>query len=682
MQTVSAPPPTRTEPVFDVLHGQKIEDRYRWLEAAESPETQQWVDDQNAYTHSLLDVVPGRERIHRRLEELLSIGNISAPVVLGTRYFYLRREGDQNQPILYVRDGRDSAERVLLDPNEESQGGTVTLDWWYPSWDGALVAFGCSGDGDEWSTLRVVEVESGAILPDTRERARYASLAWLSDGSGFFYTRYPRQGDVPEGEENYHKRLFFHRLGTSMDGDAEVHVTALEKEDMLNVSISPDGRYLLASVFKGWERSDLYLRDLHAGDSPFIPVAQGYDALFSGAIADGTLYIHTNLDAPRYRLFATNVAQPTREHWREIVPEREHVLQSVTPAGRHILTTYLRHATSALVLFDAEGQNEREIELPGIGSVTAITGEWEQDDAFYSFESFTYPPTIYRFDARTGVCTLWDRVEVPIDPEEYEVRQEWYTSEDGTRVSMFIVHRRGLEPGIHPTILSGYGGFNVSMMPLFSRGLYLWLEHGGVYALPNLRGGAEYGEEWHREGMLDRKQNVFDDFIAAAEHLIAQGYTEPAKLAIQGGSNGGLLVGAALTQHPELFRAVVCAVPLLDMLRYHHFLIARLWIPEYGSADDPDQFRYLLAYSPYHHVTAGTFYPAVLLTTAGSDTRVDPMHARKMAALLQAYTASEHPVLLRVETQAGHGVGKPLAKVLEEQTDSWSFLFWQLGVPA
>jgi len=682
MQTIPGAPPTRRDVVLDELHGRRIEDPYRWLEDAASEETSEWVEQQNDYTRSLLDPIPGRAAIHQRLSQLLSIGLVSAPQVRHGRYFYVRREGQQNQPALYLREGLDGEERVLLDPNTASAEGTTVLDWWYPSRDGRLLAHGYSQNGDERSTLQVLDVDRGELLSERIPHTRYSSVAWLPDNSGFFYTRYPTPGTVPAGEENYNVRFFFHTLGDDADGDPEVHVTDLEREDMPWLSISPDGRYLTAGVHKGWERSDLFVRDLRQPKSGFMPVAVGIDAHFSGTVVDDLLYIHTDLEAPRYRLCRVAASNPERAGWEEIIPESpDAVLESFALVGGRIVTGYLRRATSAIRIFETDGTHRSDLTLPALGTATAATGEWEQPDGFFTFESFTLPPTVYRFSVDTSVTTAWATVAAPLDSDDFTVRQEWYPSRDGTQVSMFLVHRTDLDRSQPlPTLLSGYGGFNISRTPLFSRSMYLWLEQGGIYVVPNLRGGGEYGEAWHRAGMLEHKQNVFDDFIGAAEYLIQQGYTDSAHLAIQGGSNGGLLVGAALTQRPDLFRAVVCAVPLLDMLRYHHFLIARLWIPEYGSADDPAQFPFLHAYSPYHHVQPETAYPAVLLTTAESDSRVDPLHARKMTALLQASTASHHPILLRVESRAGHGIGKPLGKVIEEQTDMWSFLFWQLDV--
>jgi prolyl oligopeptidase len=682
MKTIPEAPPTREEVVTEEMHGRVIADPYRWLEDADSEATKEWVKRQNDYTASMLEAYPGREAIRDRLTELYSVGGVGAPTVRKGRYFYQRRDGTQNQPVLYIRDGRDGTERVLLDPNESSADGTVVLDWWFPSVDGTLLAYGYSTNGDEWSTLHLLQVDSGSMLPDRIERTRYSSVAWLPDNSGFYYTRYPKAGDVAEGEENYWNRFFFHRIGTDPGDDPEIHVTEMAREDMPSLSSSPDGRYLVASIFKGWERSNLYVRELARMDAPFVPVAEGEDAIFDAVVDGETLYIHTNLDAPRYRLIRVPAANPSRERWEEIIPERDDaVLESIALARDHIVATYLRNATSEVAVFDREGRHEFDAQLASLGTVTALTGNRDEPEAFFGFESFTVPSTVFRLDPATGDSSIWATVEADIRSSDFTMRQDWYTSKDGTRISIFLVHRIDLDRSRpHPTVLTGYGGFNVNRTPMFFRNVLLWLENGGVYALPNLRGGGEYGEEWHRAGMLDRKQNVFDDFISAAEYLVDEGYTDPSRLAISGGSNGGLLVGAAVTQRPDFFRAVVCQVPLLDMLRYHQFLIARLWIAEYGSAENPDQFPFIHAYSPYHRVREGEKYPAVLFTTAESDTRVEPLHARKMAALLQSVNASEHPILLRVETKAGHGVGKPIVKVIEESTDVWTFLFWQLSM--
>jgi prolyl oligopeptidase len=674
-------PATRVAPTRDTLHGVAIEDPYRWLESVDAAEVRAWIDVQNGLTRSTLDALPSRAAIHERLRELLAIGTLSTPSVRGHRYFYSRREGEQNQPILYVRDGVDGPDRVLVDPNQLSGDGTVALDWYFPSRDGKRLAYGTSASGSEQSTLRLLDADSGQHLPDVIPYTRACSVAWKPDASGFYYTRYPTPATVPAGEENYHRHVFYHAVGTDSAQDAAVFGAGRSPQDWPNVDIAPDGRWLLVTVSQGWTKSEMYLRDLSAPDSPFVTVVEGVDALFGGDMQNDRLYIRTNLDAPRYRLLAADPHRPQREHWQEIIPERDAVLENISVIAGRLFAHSLRDATSRLDVFTLDGKPLEPIELPTLGSLTGLGGEWNGREAFFGFTSFTIPPAVYRLDLPSGKPSVWQRVEAPIDPSRYAIRQIRYRSKDGTEVPMFLLHRRGLElDGNRPTVLYGYGGFNHSLTPAFMRTLPLWLEHGGVYAIANLRGGGEYGEAWHRGGMLGNKQNVFDDFIAAGEWLVENKITNRDRLAILGGSNGGLLVGAALTQRPDLFRAVVCAVPLLDMLRYQNFRIAKLWIPEYGSADDAEQFRWLYAYSPYHRVRPGVSYPAVLLTTAESDSRVDPMHALKMAARLQASTACDRPVLLRVESKAGHGAGKPLTKVVDEQTDVWSFLFWQLGV--
>jgi prolyl oligopeptidase len=698
------PPRAEVKPVAEILHGVRIVDNYGWLEDSKSPETQKWVADEMAYTRTLLDPLPGREAIHNRLTELLSIGNIGVPQIAGRHYFYTRREGIQNQPVLYVRDvaGKNASEnphssassekteneekdRVLVDANQLAADGTIALDWFEPSQNGKYVAYGTSQSGSEMSTLHIIETSTGTILPDTIERTRAASIAWLPDNSAFYYTRYPKKGEVADGQEMYNRHVFFHVLGDNPEKDELVFGEGRDAEDWPSVKISPDGRWLLIDVQQGWTKSELFLQDLNTDKAPS-RLTTGKNFLYGGSIYKDQLFIVTNENAPRCRVFVTQVGDFERAHWKEIIPQSDAVLQGAAPWGGKLVVQYERDASSQLEIFDLDGKKLSDLGLPAIGTIFGSDGKWNRDEIFYGFQSFTFAPSIYRYDLKDGSTSLWAKVEAPsIDPSAYEVAQEWCQSKDGTRVPMFIVHKKGLQKdGRNPTLLTAYGGFNVSLTPAFSRTAYLWMEHGGVYAVANLRGGAEFGEDWHRAGMLEKKQNVFDDMIAAAEHLIAEKYTDKSHLAIQGGSNGGLLMGAMITQRPDLFRAVICQVPLLDMLHYQNFQIAKLWIPEYGTADDPAQFKWLYAYSPYHHVKAGAEYPAVLFMTADSDTRVDPMHAKKMAALMQAEAkngaSKTRPILLRIESKAGHGAGKPVTKQIEESTDVYEFLFWQLGV--
>ena len=683
--TVGAFPIAPQKPVEEVVQGHKIVDPYRWLEDANSPETEKWVNDENAHTRKMIEPLSGREQLRKRLGELLSIGSMTAPQIGGSYYFYTKREGSQNQPVLLVREGLHGNDRTLVDVNQLAADGTVALDWWQPSEDGKYVAYGTSPSGSEDSTLHIVETATGKLLSDTIPRARAASIAWKLDNSGLYYTRYPKKGEVPEGQDVYNRHVFYHDLDTDPAKDRLIFGEGRDPEDWPNVQLSNDGRWLLIDVEQGWTKTELYLQDLKAGTAA-VRITEGKEFLYGGEIYQGRIFITTNEDAPRFHMFAVDASAPARANWKEIIPQTDAILRGETIVNGELFTQYEQNANSQLKLFTTDGKLLGDVALPAIGTVSGIGGKWDRKEVFFLFESYTIPDSVYQVNLETRGTSLWDKVKAPgIDPEKYEVKQVWFNSKDGTRVPMFVFNKKGLElNGKNPTMLTGYGGFNISLTPSFYGDRYVWLEHGGVYATANLRGGAEFGEDWHRAGMLGKKQNVFDDFIAAAEYLIAQKYTDKDHLAIRGGSNGGLLMGAALTQRPDLFRAVVCQVPLLDMLRYQNFQIAKLWVPEYGSSDDPEQFKWLYAYSPYHHVKPGEEYPAILFMTADSDSRVDPMHAKKMAALMQAEAANgrspDRPILLRVDTKAGHGAGKPIAKEIEDWTDIYSFVFWQLGM--
>ncbi|MGB2803558.1 MAG: prolyl oligopeptidase family serine peptidase, partial [Candidatus Zixiibacteriota bacterium] len=681
--TIGAPPETRVENVTEEMFGHKVEDPYRWLENRESEDVKGWVDQQNQYTRSALDNLSNHKKIGERLEKLFSIGYIASPKMYKGRYFHIKREGKQNQPVLYVRDGLQGRERVLIDPNAMDEEGLVALDWWFPSEDGKLLAYGLSREGTEQSTLYVLDVKTGAQLPDVITRTRYTALSWKSDNTGFYYSRLPAAGTVPEGEESYHRHIFYHELGTDPESDPKVFGEGREMTEWLSISFSPDDRYLLLSIFMGWDKTDIYFQELKSSPESvrpegFIPVAVGTGAIFNGQIVGDNLYLHTNYQAGNYRFIRVDLKAPAEENWEELIGEDESVLEYVAVVGDRLVARYMQNASSRLKVFSLSGAYIKDIELPTLGSVYDLHGEWDGSEILFCFNSYFIPPTVYHYDLKAEKLSLYQEVESDLDTSPYQVEQVWYESKDGTKVSMFLVHQKGIKlDGSNPTMLSGYGGFNSPATPSFHRNRFLWLEHGGVLAIPNLRGGSEYGERWHKDGMLGNKQNVFDDFIAAAEWLIENGYTSPSKLVIRGGSNGGLLVGAVMTQRPDLCKAVICWNPLLDMTRYHHFLIAKLWIYEYGSPEDSVQFQWLYAYSPYHRVVDGTPYPATLLLTADSDTRVDPMHAKKMAARLQTATSSDAPILLRIATKAGHGAGTPLSKSIEEYTDSWTFIFWQ-----
>lgn len=673
-------PPTRVEAVTDIVHGVSIQDPYRWLENGDSPEVQEWTREQNAFTRRCLDQFAGlRERLTERLTAIYRMTDVSSPRIYGQRLFHTRREDDQNHAVVYVKDSPDGKASVVLNPNEFSTDGTVALDWWYPSPDGSFVAYGKSSGGDEKSTLYVLDVESGMDLGIAIPHTRSCSLAWEPDGQGFFYTRFPIPGSVPEGDEDYFRHVYHHRLEKDWAQDPKVFGAGRPKEEWCRIEASGDGRHLILTAARGWSAQDLYLR--RAGETEFRAVAVGLTALFRADVLGDKLYILTNYQAPRYHIVTTGLDELSPETWQEVLPQQKGILRDMQIVGGKLIVSILENAYSRLCAYEPDGKLSAEIELPTLGSVEGVRGRHDDTTVYFRFESFTHPPMIYQYHLGTHQLTVLESTKSPLETAGFTSRQIWFNSKDGTRVPMFVVHKKDLQlDGNNPAVIYGYGGFNHIVRPTFLQHPLPFIEAGGVYALVNLRGGGEFGEEWRRAGQLENKQNGFDDMIAACEKLISEGYTNPRRLAVRGGSNGGLLVGAVLTQRPDLLRAVHCAVPLLDMVRYHRFKIARLWIPEYGSAEDAEEFKYLHRYSPYHNVRRGVKYPAVLLTTADSDSRVDPMHARKMTALLQAVSGSDNPIMLWVEQKAGHGAGKPLQMKLAEFVDSWTFLMWQLGM--
>ncbi len=665
------PPKTRTDNVKQVLHGTEIVDPYRWLEDQKSPETRAWIGSQNQYTHALLDPLPGRAELEKRLAALMKIDTMSMPNVRAGRYFFSKRRADQEQAVLYMRKGLAGQDEALIDPHPLSPDRTTSVMFRGVSKDGTLAAYAIRQGGEDEVAICFLNVDTRKELPDLLPRARYGSLSMKHDKSGFYYSR-----RNPDGF-----RIYYHQMGTAPAADPEIFGKGYGPEYGVGGMITEDGRYFMIGVYKGsaGDYSEVWAQDLVRG-GPIVPIVKGIPARFYGEAAGDTLYAQTNWKAPNGRILAIDLRNPAQEKWREVIPESSAVIEGLSLAGGKLFVNYLENVRSSLRIFSPEGKRLGEIPVPTLGSVSGMNGRWDQDEAYYSFTSFHIPGAIYRYEISSGKQTVWWKPSIPVNSGDFEVKQVWYQSKDGTRVPMFLLHRKGLKlDGDRPTLLTGYGGFNMSSTPGFRAPAVVWAERGGVFALANLRGGSEFGEEWHKAGMLDKKQNVFDDFIAAAEWLIANRYTKPARLAIQGGSNGGLLVGAAMTQRPELFGAVVCTYPLLDMLRYHKFLLARLWVPEYGSAENPEQFKYLLAYSPYHHVKPGTKYPAVLFVTGDSDTRVDPLHARKMTALVQASTGSDKSVLLLYDTKTGHSGGMPVSRQIEDATDILSFLFWQLG---
>lgn len=675
-------PTSRSEAIVDQLHGVAVPDPYRWLEDGSKAEVVKWTEKQNEFTRKYLDGVAGRDKLRSRLDKLLETGTINPPRPAKNHYFFTRRDGTQNQPVLYVRDGMKGPDRVLLDVSTLAADGTVALDWYFPSDDGSLLAYGLSASGNEMSTLRIRDVATGTDLPDVIDRCRACSLQWFPKGDGFYYTRYPAPGSVPAGEETYHRCTYSHRLGDKVENDPLIFGKDRPKEDWPNIALSPNGRWLVVTQQQGWAKTEVYVADTTKSPLEFKPLVEKIPAIFHVELNNEFLFVRTNHDAPRYKLYRVDPTKLDRKDWVEIIPEGPDVFEHYTIADKTIGVVWMHKASSQLSLHDFDGKEASRVKFPTLGTAGGLSSEPYGHEIFYGFSSFTVPPQVYRIDLKgNSTPTLWAGITADVNFDDYEVKQVEYPSKDGTKVTMFLASKKGLpRDGKNPTLLTGYGGFNISRTPEFSAARFCFLERGGIIAIPNLRGGGEYGESWHRNGMLDKKQNTFDDFIAAGEWLVKEKITSPSKLAILGGSNGGLLVGASMTQRPDLFQAVVCAVPLLDMIRYHQFLIARLWIPEYGSSESPEQFEWLRKYSPYHHVKDGTNYPAVLLEAAESDTRVHPLHARKMAAMLQKATSSNRPILLRLETKAGHGAGKPRSKQLDEVTDVYSFIFSQLGV--
>ncbi|HEV2234030.1 MAG TPA: prolyl oligopeptidase family serine peptidase [Terriglobia bacterium] len=673
MGRAQGPPATRKDDFKETLHGVEIADPYRWLEDQQSPETRSWIDAQNKYTQSLLKTWPGRESLQRRLSALMRIETIEAPVERGGRYFFRKRPASQDQAILFMRKGLEGKDEVLIDPNPLSPDHSTSVNLIDVSHDGAVIAYGFRHGGEDEVSIQLLNVDTHQALPDHFPRARYSGFSMTPDKSTAYYSRLEANGP----------RVYVHAMGEDPVTDKQIFGEGLGLDKIIGVDLSEDGHYLIIHVLHGAaaDQTEIYYQDL-AAQGPLKPLVNDIAARFFGSVGGNQLFLHTNWKAPNGRILVVDLKNPARDHWREVIPESKSAIESMSLAGGKLLVDYMENASSHVRVFDTEGRFLRDLDLPTIGSVEGVSSRWSSPEAFYGFSSFVVPYTIYRYDVAAGNQSVWARLNVPIQSEKFEVKQFWYESKDKTRVPMFLLYRKGIKlDGSNPTLLTGYGGFNLNETPYFSDLAAVWVEQGGVFAVPNLRGGGEFGEAWHKAGMFEKKQNVFDDFIAAAEWLIKNGYTNSSRLAIMGTSNGGLLVGAALTQRPDLFRAVYCGYPLLDMLRYQKFLVARYWVAEYGSSDDPVQFKYLYAYSPYHHVRQGTKYPAVLLASGDSDTRVAPLHARKMTALLQAATGSGHPVLLRYDTEAGHSRGgMSITKRIEQATDEVGFLFWQLGV--
>jgi prolyl oligopeptidase len=683
-----ASPKAQTGGVLDDYHGTKVADPYRWLEDTDALETKAWIEAENCVTFGFLERIPEREQIRQRLTKIWDYPKYGTPFKDGGRYFFFKNDGLQNQSVLYVQRTLADPPAVLLDPNRLSEDGTVALSALEVSDDGRYLAYSTSASGSDWQEFLVRDIATGRDLADHLQWVKFSGASFTKDGAGFFYSRYPQPEGAALQSVNRDMKLYYHRVDTDQSADVLVYQRPDQPDWGFGAGVTDDGRYLVNSVWLGTDRRNrVYYQDL--GD-PMRPTPGGemvrllddFDAGYGFAGNDGPVfYFWTDLDAPRGRLIAIDTRNPARANWREIIPQGKDVLQGAQIVNRTFVASYLVDARSALRLFGMDGAPKGEIALPTLGSLGGVSGRPDEPEMFYAFTSFLYPTTIFRYDFTTGRSEAFKAPELDFDASGYETRQVFYSSKDGTRVPMFITHKKGIPmDGANPTYLYGYGGFNISITPSFSPGILAWLEMGGIYAVPNLRGGAEYGEEWHQAGMLEKKQNVFDDFIAAAEYLIHERYTSTPKLAIGGGSNGGLLVGAAMTQRPELFGAALPAVGVMDMLRFHKFTIGWAWVTEYGSADSANQFPFLRKYSPLHNLKPGTAYPATLVTTADHDDRVVPGHSFKFAAALQAAHTGSAPVLIRVETKAGHGAGKPTTKIIEEQADRWAFLVEVLGM--
>ncbi|HEX2642733.1 MAG TPA: prolyl oligopeptidase family serine peptidase [Thermoanaerobaculia bacterium] len=662
----------------DVLHGQRVEDPYRWLEDLDSEQTRAWVAAQNRLTFSYLERLPQRDEIRHRLTELWDYERYDTPFKQGGRYFLSKNDGLQNQSVLYTLDSLEGTPRVLLDPNTLSQDGTIALADYQVSEDGRYLAYGLASGGSDWQEWKVRDVTTGRDTADHLRWVKFSYTAWTHDNQGFFYCRYdePREGR-PLEETNYFHKVYYHKLGTPQSRDELVYERPDRKTMGFIPQVSEDGRYLILFAWtEAGSENGVFYRDLTVPGSKVEPLLDRFDASYNFVDNDGPVFwFRTNLEAPRSKVVAIDTRNPARENWREVIPQGADNLEGVQFLGGHFIGRYLQDAHSQVRVYDRGGRLVREVGLPGLGTVGAFSGRRDDRESFYSFSGYTTPATIYRYDLETGKSTLFRRPKLAFDPSAFETRQVFYTSADGTRVPMFLTYKKGLKlDGARPTYLYGYGGFNIPSLPEFSLSAVVWMEHGGVFAIPNLRGGGEYGQEWYRSATRLHKHRTFDDFIAAAEWLIANHYTSPRHLAIAGHSNGGLLVGAVLNERPELFGAVMVGVGVLDMLRFHKFTIGWGWIADYGSPDDPEEFKVLYGYSPYHNLRQGFAYPPVLITTADHDDRVVPVHSFKYTAALQHAQKGTNPVLLRVETRAGHGGGKPTSKLIEGTADEMAFL--------
>jgi prolyl oligopeptidase len=674
-------PATKKVDVVDEYHGTKVPDPYRWLEddVRKSKDVAQWVEDENKVTNAFLASIPEREAIKKRITDLWNYEKISAPSKHGGKYVFSKNNGLQNQSVLFIQDTLESEPRMLLDPNTWSKDGTIALSGAAFSDDAKYLAYGKAEAGSDWNTWYVLDVTTGKPMSDELKWVKFSGVSWMKDNSGFFYSRFPEPAKEAAFQSlNENQTLYFHKIGTPQSEDKLIYKTPEHPRWTISGQVTEDDRFLIISIGDGTtsRKARIAYQDFKDVNRGIVDLVPNHENKFSFLGNDGgVFYFQTDFNAPKYQVIAIDIKHPERANWKTIIPEAKEPLDSVDLTGDQFICNYLKDAKTEVRVYDMAGKHIRDVELPGIGTAAGFGGKRTDKETFYTFLSFTTPPSVYRYDIPTGKSTLLRRPQVKFDPTQYEVTQKFYASKDGTKVPMFIAHKKGLKlDGTNPTLLYGYGGFNISLTPAFSISRLQWMEMGGVLAVANLRGGGEYGDAWHRAGTKSQKQNVFDDFIAAAEYLIAQKYTSNKKLAIQGGSNGGLLVGACLTQRPDLFGACLPAVGVMDMLRFQKFTAGRFWTDDYGSSDNTEDFQALVKYSPYHNLKPGTAYPPTLITTADTDDRVVPGHSFKFAARLQECQSGSAPVLIRIETKAGHGAGKPTSKMIEEVADQWAFL--------
>lgn len=679
-QSLNYPVSNKTEQVDD-YHGTKVEDPYRWLEDENSPETQQWVNAQNEVTNDYLSTIPFRNAIRTRLEELWNYERMGVPFKKGPWVFFFKNSGLQNQSPLYVQQGFDGSPRLFIDPNTLSTDGTTSIASYSISHDFKYFAYATSKGGSDWNDIYIMDIKNGTLLSDHIRWVKFSGIAWYKDG--FYYSSY----DVTDStkalsQKNEYHKVYYHKLGTPQKADKLIYENKEFPLRSYSAWVDDDEQFLFISESEGTSGSALYFKDLNDKKGSFIKLAEGFDYDYEiVGVANGKIFLSTNDGAPRNRLVAIDPKSPKKENWITVIPENEHVLQSVSIFNNQLIALYLEHASHRLYQLNLNGELVKQIELPGLGTVGGLSGEMKGDVFFYSYSSFTVPSSVYRYNLTTGASDVFFKPSVKFNPDEYTTIQVFFPSIDGTKIPMFLTYKNDIIlNGNNPVLLYGYGGFNISLTPGFRLTSIPFLENGGIYAVVNLRGGGEYGKEWHDAGTKQNKQNVFNDFIAAAEFLIANDYTNPEKIAIQGGSNGGLLVGACMTQRPDLFKVALPAVGVMDMLRFHKFTIGWAWTSDYGSADNADDFQYIYKYSPLHNIQKGTKYPATLVTTADHDDRVVPAHSYKFIATLQECQEGDNPVLIRIETNAGHGAGKPTSKSIDEAADILAFMLYNFGL--